>query len=329
MSTGPHRPDEPPRTPAPARPAEPRRPDRPAPPPTRTRPGVAPLAAEHGARLAGVPGVVGVLHLTGPGGPDDQAGGAAGAGRGSGGAGWAGGVELGLYYRAPLDLGRLRSLAAELAGHPVEVARVGGWGAWADGGVRMDVRVGGAPVAVTWLYRDLERVRRERERARLGLVEVHHQSGHPFGFVSSAYVAEVAVGTVAADPSGELARLQRECRDYPEALGTAFVGWLDDARATLAAAEHAATRGDTAYVALCLSRAVLQCAFAIHGRARSWLVDELGAVASAGALPGAPDGFADRATGLLATIGSTPDSLSRACSRVRLLVAEVERTLGR
>lgn len=48
-------------------------------------------------------------------------------------------VDLGLYYRAPLDTEALRRLAAELSGDTVEVTEPGGWGPWVNGGAWLTV----------------------------------------------------------------------------------------------------------------------------------------------------------------------------------------------
>jgi hypothetical protein len=65
-------------------------------------------------------------------------------------------TDLGLYYRAPLDTGRLGELAREVAGPGTGVTATGGWGPWVDGGGWL--RIDGHPV--DWVYRDLDRVER-------------------------------------------------------------------------------------------------------------------------------------------------------------------------
>jgi hypothetical protein len=69
---------------------------------------------------------------------------------------------------------------------------------------------------------------------------------------------------VLADPTGELTEL-RDAITYPDALRTALVRNLWEADFLLQIAAKATSRGDAAYVALCLSRAVLLCAHALHG----------------------------------------------------------------
>ncbi|MDA8440729.1 MAG: hypothetical protein M0Z51_17980, partial [Propionibacterium sp.] len=54
--------------------------------------------------------------------------------------------------------------ARSITGRDVSVEGPGGWGPWVDGGAWLDV--GGT--AVDWIIRDVDRVRRQRERAVRG-----------------------------------------------------------------------------------------------------------------------------------------------------------------
>ncbi|TQE15068.1 nucleotidyltransferase domain-containing protein [Streptomyces ipomoeae] len=234
--------------------------------------------------------------------------------------------DLGLYYRQPLDTAALRRLAAELTGGPVEVTEPGGWGPWVDGGGWLTVD----GHHVDWIYRDLDRVHRVWQQCRAGQFEIGTQPGHPLGVYSHAYVGEVALGRVLADPGGELQALREQTRRYPEPLREALV---DNARweapFILAAARKGAARGDTFYVAGCLFRAVGLLVHALHAHARSWLLNEKGAVRSAGELTTAPADFADRAHKLLSALGTTPDTLTAALDAADRLTTEVCDELAR
>jgi predicted nucleotidyltransferase len=228
-------------------------------------------------------------------------------------------VDLGLYYRPPLDTAALGELAREVAGPGAEVTRPGDWGPWVDGGGWLVID----GTAVDWIYRDLDRVHAACRDARAGRFRFHAQVGHPLGVPDFTYAGEVALGVVLADPSGELTALRRDLAEYPPALGEALVAGLWEAGFCLDIAGKALSRADTAYVAGCLFRAVELCAHALHGRAGRWLVNEKGAVASAGRLPGAPPDFAARAQAVLAHLGSTPEELAAAVAAAAALLADV------
>ena len=265
---------------------------------------------EIAVRLAAVGGVVGVC-----------LGGSRARGTHSPTSDW----DLGLYYRPPLDTAALRALAAELTGAEVEVTEPGGWGPWVDGGAWLTV--GGQPV--DWIYRDVDRVRHAWAECRTGRFTVGAQAGHPLGVYSHAYVGELAVSRVLADPSGELTALRAEAGAYPEPLRAALI---DNARweapFVLAGARKSAARGDTAHVAGCLFRAVGLWTHALHAHAGAWLLNEKGAVAATGRLPSAPAGFAPRAHALLAALGTTPAALTTALDAADRLGGDVDAALA-
>jgi predicted nucleotidyltransferase len=257
------------------------------------------LIEQMAGRLAEVPGVVGVMlggsRARGAHRPDSD---------------W----DLGVYYRGELDLAALR----ELAGPEVEVAGPGGWGPWVNGGAWLQVD----GVAVDWILRDLDRVERVWADCREGRYEVGVQAGHPLGFWSPCYAGEVALGRVLADSSGELAALRAQTATYPEPLRAALTAGVWEAEFLVGGAAKGAARGDTLYVALCLSRAVGVLVQALYARDRHWCLNEKGALAVAAQLPCAPVEFGSRVRGLLGAVGEGPEELAQTVERARKLVEE-------
>lgn len=261
--------------------------------------------------LTGVDGVVGVLlggsRARGDHSPDSD-------------------VALGVYYRPPLDVEALTELARQIAsarepGGLVTVTRPGDWGPWVDGGAWLSID--GVPV--DWIYRDLDRVHAAWTDACAGRYRFHVQAGHPLGVPDFAYAGEVGLGTVLADPTGELTGLHARTQDYPPALAEALVDGLWEARFLVAGARKAAARTDTAWIAGCLFRAVGVGMHALHGHAGRWLVNEKGAVRSAGALPGSPADFARRAHALLGDVGTTPEELAASLDAADELITDTAR----
>lgn len=265
---------------------------------------------ELATRIAGVSGVLGVV---------------LGGSRATGTAASDSDVDLGLYYRAPLEVDELAALARAVAGPEASVTRPGEWGPWVDGGSWL--RIGGT--AVDWIYRDLDRVRGCWQEAQQGRYAIHFQVGHPLGVPDFAYVGELAIGRVLADPTGQVAALREQMSHYPAALGSALVpASLWEAGFCLDIAAKAVSRVDIAYVAGCLFRALLLCAHALHGRAGRWLINEKGAIAAAGRLPGAPSDFSHRAQGILAHVGADPAKLRSGLAAAADLIADVRAACG-
>ncbi|WP_055591079.1 DUF4037 domain-containing protein, partial [Streptacidiphilus griseoplanus] len=249
--------------------------------------------------LAQVPGVVGVL-----------LGGSRARGEHRPESDW----DLGVYYRGSLDVAALRALA----GPQVEVAAPGGWGPWVNGGAWL--RVEG--VAVDWILRDLDRVERVWADCCQGRYEVGVQAGHPLGFWSPCYAGEVALGQVLSDPTGELTGLRERTATYPEPLQEALTAGAWEAEFLAGAAAKGATRADTLYVSLCLSRAVGVLVQALYASDRRWCLNEKGAMAVAETLPAAPSGFGPRVRSLLGCPGETPEALTATVTRAQELIQE-------
>ncbi|MEU6854440.1 nucleotidyltransferase domain-containing protein [Actinacidiphila alni] len=231
--------------------------------------------------------------------------------------------DLGIYYRGEPDVAALAALATEFAGRPVEVAAPGGWGPWVNAGAWLTVD----GVAVDWILRDLDRVRRVWEGCREGRYEVGIQPGHPLGFWSPCYPGEVALGHVLADSGGELTALRAAAREYPEALRKALIDASWEAEFTVAAAVKGAAAGDAVYVSLCLSRAFGILAQSLHAWHRLWCLNEKGAFPAAATLPGAPAGLLPRVHALLSHPGSSPPELARTVSAAAEVVALVRAAL--
>jgi predicted nucleotidyltransferase len=233
-------------------------------------------------------------------------------------------VDLGLYYRGPLDVQALGRLARMVGGDQARATDPGEWGHWVDGGAWL--RIDGT--AVDWIYRDLDRVRASRLDAEQGRFRFHSQVGHPLGVPDFAYAGEVALCRILADPSGELALIQRRTRVYPPLLRKGLVAQLGEASFSLENARKAVSRADSAYVAGCLFRVVLLCAHALHAHAERWLVNEKGAVAAAGRLPDAPADFGDRAQRICGHVGDNTDELLVTLARAQELLDDTGAACG-
>jgi hypothetical protein len=236
-------------------------------------------------------------------------------------------VDLGIYYRDDLDIAALGALARAVAGRDAEVTKRGEWGPWVDGGAWLVIGVNGRKgdgVHVDWIYRDVDRVRDPWARAHRGAYSWNAQTGHPLGVPDFAYVGELALAVVLVDPTGELTDI-RDAITYPDALRAALARNLWEADFLLQIAAKATSRGDAAYVALCLSRALLLCAHALHAHDRRWLVNEKGAIASAGLLPSAPRHFERRVRELMSQLGMGPEDLLHSIETAGEVVRDVRR----
>ena len=154
---------------------------------------------------------------------------------------------------------------------------------------------------VDFIYRELVRVDRSVQDALAGHVKLHAQPGHPHGIHSHHYAAELALGQVLLDPGGELTALKARLGGYPTALKAALIAhyaWQPDF--WLSGAAKGLGRGDLHYAHGNTYQAVMAMVQTLCARGEVWLTNEKGAVALAGAVPGAPADFAARVSAALA-----------------------------
>jgi predicted nucleotidyltransferase len=211
-------------------------------------------------------------------------------------------VDIGLYYAGGLDIAALNEAATALDDeHRAGLATgLGGWGAWVDGGAWL--RIDG--VAVDLIYRDLERLDRVIDDVQRGEFQIAYHPGHPHGFVSSFYAAEVAVGVALHDPDGLIAARKAQLLPYPEALRRATTRrFLGEAQFSLGLVEKAAHAADPAYAAGVAFRIVGCLAHVLFALNRQWLMNEKGAVRRVASFPHHPREFAER----VAQVFAAPD----------------------
>lgn len=238
-------------------------------------------------------------------------------------------VDLGIYYHPdrPLDLQALDRIAAELDDRrqPGLLTPIGGWGPWINGGGWLTVQ--GQPV--DFLYKDLSRVAAAVEACCAGHVEIVYQPGHPFGFLPSIYMAEVAVCQVLWEAEGQVSDLKRRTHPYPEPLRKGLIqkfAWEIDF--SLAIARKSIERTDVAYAAGCCFRCVaciLQVVFALNGE--YWL-NEKGAVALAETLPVRPALLQARIEKAFTLLAADRGSLEEAVAVLEEVKRDTERLVA-
>jgi Nucleotidyltransferase domain len=232
--------------------------------------------------------------------------------------------DIGLYYSAdpPIDTNRLLQAARTLVDKPdaAEVTPVGGWGPWIVGGGWLSV----AGRKVDLLYRNIEAVADVIDKCRAGEVAIHYQPGHPHGFCSAIWMAEVALCRPLHDPGGRLAALKAATSPYPAALRDALIRKFEwEILFAIENGELAAVRAEQTHVAGCAYRALacsVQVLFALNER---YLINEKGALQEAAHLPLTLPDVAKRASDIWRLIGNS--ELRAALAGLRAIERDVKR----
>jgi predicted nucleotidyltransferase len=234
-------------------------------------------------------------------------------------------TDIGIYFDAGanFDIAALNRLATKWDDeHRIDICTpVGGWGPWVVGGGWL--RVKGEPV--DFIYRELPRVARVIEDCIAGTVEIGYQAGHPFGFLSSIYMGEVATCKVLRDPHDTLAALKRKTQPYPPALKRALTGMAWEAGFSLSMLPKTVAREDSATLAGHAFRAVMCLTHALFALNEQYCLNEKGAVQLAGTFPLCPPRYAERVNEAFALLGTAP---AKSQTMLEQLNAEVQQLLA-
>lgn len=235
--------------------------------------------------------------------------------------------DLGLYFRdeRPIDVEALKRAMLPLIdpGSQATITPTGEWGRWIVGGGWLTI--GGR--AVDLLYRSADAVGATIDQALEGVISVDYQPGHPHGFVSAIWLAEVHHCQPLHDPAGIIAGLKRRIVPYPRRLAIALVDRFQwEIGFAAACAAKAIARGDRSYIAGSIFRALACAAQVICAINGTFVMNEKGALALASGLPLTPPDFAARIDALWDRFGENDHAA--AIEQLGLIESDVARLVS-
>lgn len=231
-------------------------------------------------------------------------------------------IDLGIYYdpAQPLNMEQLRGLAAQLGNEPDAVTQPGEWGPWINGGAWLTVN----GQRVDWLYRDLALVGHTIEECAAGRPKVYYQPGHPHGFHTHIYLAEIAVCQPLIDPYGDIAALKSRVIPYPAAMKVSLIRQsLWEAGFALDTSRKSALRGDVFHVTGGLFRCAACLVQALFALNESYWLNEKGSIRAIEAFPLRPEAWEARITRVLAQPGEAAPALAASLTESDALVQEM------
>jgi hypothetical protein len=140
-----------------------------------------------------------------------------------------------------------------------------------------------------------------------------YQPGDPHGFVSSIYLAEVAVCRSLWEADGKLSALKKRVYPYPQALQKALIqkfAWEIDF--ALGTGRKSIERKDVTYAAGCCFRSaacILQVLFALN---QEYWLNEKGALLIADKFPLRPNRLKERVEEAFAILSADGQSIAKA-----------------
>lgn len=238
-------------------------------------------------------------------------------------------IDLGIYYHpaAALDLAALADVATAIDDEHRTglLTQVGGWGPWINGGGWLRVQ----NIPVDFLYRDLDQVAQIIADCQTGQFEIVYQPGHPHGFASHIYLAEIALCQPLYDPQHIIAQLKAQTQPYPIALKHAIVKqFVWEAEFSLMIAQKSVSRGDVAYAAGCCFRCVACLAQTLFALNERYWMNEKGAVALAATFPLCPPNFQARVEDAFGQLHATAEAIAGSIATLERLAQETQVLVG-
>jgi hypothetical protein len=157
-----------------------------------------------------------------------------------------------------------------------------------------------------------------------------YQPGHPHGFVSSNYLAEVAVCQPLWEVDGQLSALKKRVRPYPPALQKALIqkfAWEIDF--ALGTGRKSIERKDVVYAAGCCFRAVACMLQILFARNEEYWLNEKGALIIADKFPLRPERLKERIEEAFAILSAEGQSIGKAIAMLEEINQDVDVLLKR
>ena len=187
-------------------------------------------------------------------------------------------IDIGIYYDPHLfDLETFKKYATQIDDKKrIDViTNIGDWGRWINGGGWL--QIDGIPTDI--LFRDFERVVKVVDDCLDGIITIDYQSGHPFGFVNSIYMAEVACCQVLFENNTQVSCLQRSLHEFPSNYRKAAIQkFLWEAEFALQNAKKAISKKDIVYISGSIFRCIICLVYALYAVNRVHLLNEKGAI---------------------------------------------------
>lgn len=177
-------------------------------------------------------------------------------------------IDIGIYYDKELfDLSLFKQKAVSLDDEHQKniITNPGDWGPWINGGGWLKID----GIAVDILFRDTQKVISVIDDCIDGKISIDYQCGHPFGFVNSIYMGEIAYCKILSNNNSLISKQKNRLIDFPENYRkAAIVKFLWECEFSQQCGRKAIGKGDILYAAGSLFRSavsLLQVLYAING----------------------------------------------------------------
>ncbi|MCQ2978969.1 MAG: nucleotidyltransferase domain-containing protein [Clostridia bacterium] len=201
-------------------------------------------------------------------------------------------VDIGIYYIGDgvLDIEGLNNALTNLDDLHRQglLAYPGAWGPWLNGGSCIKVD----DLIVDISLRNITRVNEVIDACHSGNISIVNQFGHPFGFISSMYLAEVDMCKVLVDKMKNVANMKKKIRPFNAVYKQASINhFLWEADYSSKTGRRAIERKDVVYAAGALYKCANSLIQVVYSLNDEFVLNEKGSLQRASKFKKLPKEF--------------------------------------
>jgi predicted nucleotidyltransferase len=187
-------------------------------------------------------------------------------------------IDIGIYYdEKTFDLSFFKQKVVSLDDEHREniVINPGEWGPWINGGGWLQVD----GVAVDILFRDTRKVISVIDDCIDGKISIDYQCGHPFGFVNSIYMGEVAYCKILSSNNNLILDQKNRLVEIPKSYQKATIEkFLWECEFSWQCGKKATGKGDVLYAAGSLFRCAISLLQVLYAANGMYMLNEKGSL---------------------------------------------------
>lgn len=187
-------------------------------------------------------------------------------------------IDIGIYYdKALFDLSSFKQKAVSLDDEHRKnvITDPDDWGPWINGGGWLNID----GIAVDILFRDTHKVITVIDDCINGKISIDYQCGHPFGFVNSIYMGEVAYCKILSTNNNIILEQKKRLVEFPENYQRASIEkFLWECEFSQQCGRKAIGKEDILYAAGSLFRCAVSLILVLYAINRMYMLNEKGSL---------------------------------------------------
>ena len=185
-------------------------------------------------------------------------------------------IDIGIYYdETSFDLITFRHLAATLDDQHQNdiITEPGEWGPWINGGGWLTIN----GIAVDLLFRNTKKVISVIDACIDGKITIDYQCGHPFGFVNSIYMGELAYCKILCNNNNLILDQKKRLDPFPRSYQKAVIErFLWECEFSMQCGSKAISKGDVLYAAGSIFRCAISLLQVLYAINEMYMLNEKG-----------------------------------------------------